>query len=39
MLSHAQSGRFNMKYLLLIYGNEAAMMSADKKTVEQMMAA
>ena len=28
-----------MKYLLLIYGNEAAMMSADQKAVEQMMAA
>ena len=28
-----------MKYLLLIYGNEAAMLSADKKQVEQMMAA
>ena len=28
-----------MKYLLLIYGNEAAMMSADKSSVEQMMAA
>lgn len=28
-----------MKYLLLIYGQEAAMMSADQKSVEQMMAA
>lgn len=28
-----------MKYLLLIYGNEAAMLSADKKSVEEMMAA
>jgi len=28
-----------MKYLLLIYGNEAAMMGADQKAVEQMMAA
>ena len=28
-----------MKYMLLIYGNEAAMLSADKKQVEQMMAA
>ena len=28
-----------MKYLLLIYGNEAAMLGADKNSVEQMMAA
>jgi hypothetical protein len=28
-----------MKYLLLIYGNEAAMLGADKKSVDQMMAA
>ena len=28
-----------MKYMLLIYGNEAGMQSADKKQVEQMMAA
>jgi hypothetical protein len=28
-----------MKYLLLIYGNEAGMLSASKETVSQMMAA
>jgi hypothetical protein len=28
-----------MKYLLLIYGNEAGMLAASKETVGQMMAA
>jgi hypothetical protein len=28
-----------MKYMLLIYGNEAGMLNADKKQVDQMMAA
>jgi hypothetical protein len=28
-----------MKYMLLIYGKEAGMLNADKKEVEQMMAA
>ena len=28
-----------MKYMLLIYGNEAAMLSADKNAMDQMMAA
>jgi hypothetical protein len=30
---------FTMKYLLLIYGNESAMLSASQETVGQMMAA
>jgi hypothetical protein len=38
-LGRSQTKETTMKYLLLIYGDEAGMLSASKETVGQMMAA